>query len=427
MSELLLTYYGDDLTGSTDVLEALASNGVPTVLFLRPPEPGQLARFSDCRAVGLAGVSRSQSPAWMDENLPLVFQRLKALGAPLCHYKVCSTFDSSPEIGSIGRALEIGQQIFGNPFVPVVVSVPVLGRYVIFGHLFAKAGPEIYRIDRHPTMSRHPVTPMTESDLRLHLARQTGRKIALVDILAIRDGEADRRLEELVRGGAEVILFDGLDEESLEEVGRLVWSRCSSAPMFAVGSSGLSYALIAHWRRAGWLPPKPVFPDPGPVDRLIVASGSCSPVTERQIRRALARGFCGVRVAPGQDIEALKAEALQALAAGRSAVLYSALGPEDRREGISPEWLSAQLGAVIGELVERSGVRRVVVAGGDTASHLGRRLRIFALTLLRPLDPGTPLCRAHSEDPRWDGVELVFKGGQVGSEDFFSVVERGTP
>jgi uncharacterized protein YgbK (DUF1537 family) len=425
MSGLLLSYYGDDFTGSTDALEALAANGVPTVLFLRLPEDAQLARFSDCRVVGLAGVSRSKSPAWMRENLPAVFRCLKDLGAPLCHYKVCSTFDSSPEIGSIGCALEIGQEIFGNPYVPVVLGVPVLGRYVLFGNLFARAGTAIYRIDRHPTMKCHPVTPMTESDLRLHLARQTGRKIGLVDILAVSSGGAEQQLEALVREGAQVVIFDGLDEASLEEIGRIVWTRRPRPQTFVVGSSGLDYALIAHWRATGGLPPKPEFPDPGPVERLVVVSGSCSPVTERQVRWAMANGFTGVRVEPGRAVEGARAEALAALAAGRSVVLYTALGPQDRRDGVLGEQLGEQLGKALRELLELSGVRRAVVAGGDTASHAGQRLGVYALSMLRPLDPGTPLCRGYSDEARLDGLELAFKGGQVGAEDFFGVVRRG--
>src|ERR1700744_1294356 len=99
MTELLLSYYGDDLTGSTDVMEALASSGVPTVLFMQVPTAAQRARFANCRAIGLAGSSRSQTPAWMDFHLPPAFAWLKDLEAPVCHYKVCSTFDSSPAIG----------------------------------------------------------------------------------------------------------------------------------------------------------------------------------------------------------------------------------------------------------------------------------------------------------------------------------------
>lgn len=424
MSDLLYSFYGDDFTGSTDAMESLASSGIPTVLFLREPGDAEVARFPECRAVGMAGVSRSKSPAWMSEHLGRAFRRLKALGAPLCHYKVCSTFDSSPETGSIGRALEIGQEVFGTASVPVVVGAPVLGRYVLFGNLFARADGVTYRIDRHPTMQCHPVTPMTESDLRLHLGRQTQRKIALFDILDLRGPAVDELYKTALSSGPDAVVFDVLDEASLAEIGRLVWSR---RPVFAVGSSGLGYALIAHWRATGCLPPPPVFRDPGPVDRLVVVSGSCSPATERQIRWALANGFEGVRVDPAEVRSARQAiteTAANALADGRSVVLYSALGPADRRPVGSGDELGEQLGIILRELLERSGVRRAVVAGGDTSSHAGQQLGIYAVTYLRPLDPGGPLCRAHA-DNRLDGLELVFKGGQVGTEDFFGAVRRG--
>ena len=127
MSDRLLTFYGDDFTGSTDALEVLASAGISTVLFLTTPDDTHLARFPEARVVGVAGISRSQDPAWMDANLPPVFERLKAIGAPLCHYKVCSTFDSAPHVGSIGRAAELGQAVFGAKPVPVVVGAPALG------------------------------------------------------------------------------------------------------------------------------------------------------------------------------------------------------------------------------------------------------------------------------------------------------------
>ena len=92
----LLSYYGDDFTGSTDVMEALASHGVETVLFTRLPTASEFEPYKNHEAVGLAGTSRSQTPQWMDEHLPPIYAWLKSLSARFCHYKVCSTFDSSP-------------------------------------------------------------------------------------------------------------------------------------------------------------------------------------------------------------------------------------------------------------------------------------------------------------------------------------------
>ena len=104
----LLTFYGDDFTGSSAVMEVLAFAGVPTVMFLDVPSPELLARLKGIRAFGIAGIARSRNPAWMEAELPRYLAALKALGAPLLHYKTCSTFNSAPDLGSIGKATEIG-------------------------------------------------------------------------------------------------------------------------------------------------------------------------------------------------------------------------------------------------------------------------------------------------------------------------------
>jgi uncharacterized protein YgbK (DUF1537 family) len=439
---LVLCYYGDDFTGSTDALEVLGLSGFSPVLFLNPPSHEQMARFPGCRAVGVAGTSRSRSPAWMSNELKPVFMQLKQLGAPICHYKICSTFDSSPEVGSIGKALEIGQEVFAVPYVPVVVGVPAMGRYTLFGHLFANFDGRIYRIDRHPSMKSHPVTPMTESDLTLHLSRQTQKKISLMDVLSLQSHDLDERFAALQQKGAEVILFDVLDESSLQQIGRILWARRPPGTSFVVGSSGVEYALMAHWRSAGRLPPQPEFRQPRPLDRLVVVSGSCSLNTEKQIRWSLAHGFVGIRIEARSLVAAevqertrdrLLNQALRELWEGHSIVLYTALASEDSARahatltadssfGLA---LGEQLGILLRELICRSGVRRVVIAGGDTSSHIGRQLRIEALTLTSPLIRGAPLCLAHSREPSLNHLELVFKGGQVGTEDCFGRVRKG--
>ncbi|NUQ28317.1 MAG: four-carbon acid sugar kinase family protein, partial [Acidobacteriaceae bacterium] len=199
---LLYTYYGDDFTGSTDVLEQLARGGIPSALFLSPPTVEDLALVPGLRAYGIAGESRSQSPEWMKQNLPSVFRSLQAAGAPITHYKICSTFDSSPRMGSIGCAMEIGQEIFEGHTVPIVVGAPHLRRYVWRGRLYA-AGPDgrVLRIDRHP-MSRHPVTPMCEADLRRHLCAQTMLRIGYVDYRNIRRGDGLAAFAKVEASGA---------------------------------------------------------------------------------------------------------------------------------------------------------------------------------------------------------------------------------
>jgi 3-oxoisoapionate kinase len=425
MSDRLFCYYGDDFTGSTDALEALASNGVPAVLFLEPPSDDMLARFPECRAIGVAGESRSRDPEWMSCHLPSIFTRLAELRAGICQYKVCSTFDSSPTCGSIGRALEIGRDVFRTPWVPVVVAAPHLGRYVLFGNLFAAGGGAIHRIDRHPTMRHHPVTPMIEADLRVHLAEQTLGRIGLLDILALVSEDPEAQLHRLLAEEPAVVVFDGLDEGTLRTSGRLLWEQRPARNSFAVGSSGLIHALVKHWRDIGEISPIYSPTKPSPVSRLIVVSGSCSPVTAGQIRWAIANGFVDIRIdAAGDDCSAALKGALAALSMGKSVVLYTALGAGDRNAGKGGEKLGRQLGILLRELLISSGVRRAIVAGGDTSSHAVRQLGIESLTFAGLMTPGAPLCRCHALSSPLDGLELVLKGGQVGPENFFGMVRN---
>jgi uncharacterized protein YgbK (DUF1537 family) len=196
-SKLLLAFYGDDFTGSTDAMEALAVSGLRTVLFLSPPTPEFLReRFPDLRCVGVAGTSRAMSPAEMDAQFEPVLRELWSLDAPLTHYKVCSTFDSAPEVGSIGHVADMVRRVLNaGPTISVLAGAPPLRRYTVFGNHFAAAGDEVFRLDRHPTMSRHPVTPMHEADLRVHLSRQTQASIGLMSLpeLAGDEGTVDAR------------------------------------------------------------------------------------------------------------------------------------------------------------------------------------------------------------------------------------------
>jgi 3-oxoisoapionate kinase len=198
----LVAFYGDDFTGSSASMEVLAFAGLPTVLFLDLPSPARLESFRRYRGIGVAGTARARSPAWMDEHLPPVLNLLAATGAPVLHYKVCSTFDSAPGIGSIGRAADLAIELLRPSWTPMVVADPGMGRYQVFGHLFAMAGGVGYRLDRHPTMSRHPTTPMDEADLNRHLARQTRLRSGLVDFVTMKRGGAARQLEQVLADGA---------------------------------------------------------------------------------------------------------------------------------------------------------------------------------------------------------------------------------
>jgi 3-oxoisoapionate kinase len=425
VSTALYAYYGDDFTGSTDVLEGLAAAGLPSVLFLGLPSDEHLRRFGDCQAFGIAGDSRSRSPEWMDEHLPAIFARLRSFGAPVVHYKTCSTFDSSPRVGSIGRAMEIGRQALKTPFVPIVVAAPHLRRYVVFGNLFAAAGDGIvYRIDRHPTMRQHPVTPMHEADLRQHLAQQTDLRVDLIDLPTVQGGPLERELTSRLAAGAEAVLFDGVERHDVEETGRLLGHFARQHPLFAVGSSGLTYGLAAAWKRENATSSCPAPRQPEAIDSLLVMSGSCSPVTERQIGHALRNGYEGIAI-NGRTPESCVNETVAALLRTRKVVVYSSLGPLPAGITARGDTLGRQIGSMLRQIIIETGLRRVVLAGGDTSSHAVSQLGLYALTWSAATQPGAPLCRAHSDSPELDGLELVLKGGQVGTEDFFEQVREG--
>lgn len=422
-STLRLAFYGDDFTGSTDALEFLTRAGLRTRLFLTPPSPEQTKELD---AVGVAGLTRSLAPAAMETELRPAFAALRALGAPHVHYKVCSTFDSSPTVGSIGCAIQVGLNVFEQDYVPLLVAAPALGRYCVFGNLFARYGigsvGPIYRLDRHPAISKHPVTPMNEADVRRHLSHQIDCPMGLVNVVEIEQGAeaAGESFNAALKAGAEIVFFDALTAAHLLTIGTVL-NRLPAPdrPLFSVGSSGIEAALSAHWTTAEKLAPRSTWPELGEAKPLLVVSGSCSPVTADQIAWAELNGFAIVAFD-----ERARDVATAALAAGKPTLICSsriALG-----EKLIP---AAQLGTALGllarELVAANGVKRLVVAGGDTSSYAARALGIESLEMIAPLVPGAPLCRARASGSPVDGLEVNFKGGQVGATDYFGAVARG--
>ncbi|GGF23537.1 four-carbon acid sugar kinase family protein [Echinicola rosea] len=454
-SPLLLAYYGDDFTGSSDALDFLSKAGVKTVLFIAPPSPGQLAKYKGIQAIGIAGMTRSMGPSAMGKELQEAFIALKKSGARQVHYKVCSTFDSSPEIGNIGKAVEVGLRVFQAPYASLLVAAPELGRYCAFGNLFARMGigskGEIHRLDRHPSMSKHPTTPANESDLRLHLSKQTDLNIGLVDLLEVESGGdvLDDALKRELKAGAKVVLYDAMYSRQLTEIGRMLDQAGKEKIHFSVGSSGIEMALGAFWKTNNTLQGQKTWEKPAKASPMLVLSGSCSPVTEGQIAYARMHGFDEIALDPRKLAAVPKLtqnyaeSAVQMMKAGKSVIVHTACGAEDSRrkatrevlvkQGISPEDVNAKtadfFGTALGEIARKAAeqfpFKRLLIAGGDTSSKVARVLGIEAVEMLAPLVPGAPLCKAHAPNSPIDGKEVNFKGGQVGAEDYFVKVMEG--
>ena len=289
---------------------------------------------------------------------------------------------------------------------------------------------------------------MTEADLRVHLAKQTRKSIGLVDILKfdLPEHKARTALDEIL-SGAEVVLFDALTHDHLRRIGMLLERSASSRrPLFSVGSSGIETALAAAFgKRSSRRESAPSKLRGGlsgltsAATNILVGSGSCSPVTSGQIAWALKHGFAEValdvaalvnaRAAAKEILRAVEATA-QLLQASRSVIVHSTKSGPDRRiaaklKGRTAEVLGSALGKVLRGAVAQSSVRRICIAGGDTSSYAARAMGIEALAMIAPLTPGAPLCRAFAPNSPADGLEVVFKGGQVGAENYFEIVKRG--
>jgi len=443
----VITWYGDDFTGSAGVLEVLAEAGLSAVLFMDIPTSQELAPYASWQGIGVAGTARRHDPAWMKENLPAVFEFLSDLSAPIAHYKVCSTFDSSPTIGSIGTATELGIPILGGEWTPLVVAAPPVGRYQLFGNLFAVADGVVYRLDRHPTMSRHPVTPMREADVRLHLADQTSSPVGLVDALSLQAETGDEALQQEIAEGNPTVALDVVDEETLAEVGRLIWEHRGNR-LFAVGSQGVEYALIRHWRQAGLIDPNPPTTGFEPAEHFIGMSASISPVTGAQLQWADDHGFELIRldvdaVVDSDDwsleIDRVSEKAMDSVTRGRDPIVYTASGPNDPSEakfraavessemtaGAARERIGDGLGAIVDRLVSGADITRIAVAGGDTSSHVVRALGVRSLSFMAPIEHGVSMMNGHRVNGDDPPLEISLKGGQMGSVEYFGTVKSG--
>ncbi len=441
-----IAWLGDDFTGSAAVMEVLTFAGLPAVLFTDIPDEAVAARFAGAASVGIATTARSHGPDWMARELPPLLRWLDERGPDLLHYKICSTFDSAPEVGSIGRAIEIALAVRPARIVPLLTAAPAMRRYQVFGHLFAGAPQGVFRLDRHPVMAHHPVTPMTEADLLRHLAAQTDLPGALLDLEGLaRDPQA--QLDAVVAQGARVLSIDCADAASEAAAGRLLWENRGDSGL-VVGSQGVEYALVRHWRESGVLPTPPAPRSAGAVDRIAVVSGSVSPVTARQLARARTQGFalvpfnaatvCGAASDLAAEEARVVRDACAAAARGQSPLVHSAAGAGDPaverfRDALSasrivPEEANRRIGEALGRIMDRilraTGIRRAVISGGDTSGHGMRQLGLGALEALAPTVPGAALCRAHGAGVH-DGLEIALKGGQMGSDDYFDWIRAG--
>ena len=445
----IVTWYGDDFTGSSAVMETLTFAGLPSVLFFDIPTEAQLEKFPEVKGIGIASTARSKSPQWMEKHLPAAFLALSKLSTGIVHYKVCTTMDSAPEIGSIGKAIEIGANTLNTQCIPILIAAPQMRRYQCFGNLFAGMGDNIYRIDRHPVMSQHPVTPIYEADVVKHLEVQTDQ-VAFSNINLNQLQNPNISLEDFsttIEGVVAGVTIDCADDTSESAAGALIWKhrkRCR----FIVGSQGVEYALINYFQSQRLLDPADSLTGIGQADRMVTVSGSVSPVTAEQINWSRTNGFeciqfdasavCGEQFSLNAQIERVFNAALEAIESGKDPLIYTAEGPEDLSvnrfrstlagsaidSSMANQRIGESLGEILARVLTKTGIQRAVISGGDTSGYAMKKLGLFALTALSPTIPGAAIFRSHAEN-EFDGLELALKGGQMGSKDYFGWIKLG--
>jgi uncharacterized protein YgbK (DUF1537 family) len=413
---LLLGCIADDLTGATDLANTLARRGMSVVQTIGTPSPGD--PVPDAEAIVVALKSRT-IPAKEAVALSLQACRwLKEAGARQFYFKYCSTFDSTDEgnIGPVGDALV---EALDAGLTTVCPAFPETGRTIYMGHLFV--GPVL--LSDSP-MRNHPLTPMQDANLVRVLSRQTRAKVDLVPITTVRQGASSMSASfgYLTRKMVRYAVVDAIEDEDLLTLG----AACAEMKL-VTGGSGAAIGLPENFRRAGLIPKREAV---APLDAVgglgAVVAGSSSQATMGQVAAFRARH-------PALALDPLKlAENFEQTVAAAldwakpkiasAPVLVHAGGTPQEVGAVQQKLGRERAGALVEQalagiaqgLVE-AGVRRLVVAGGETSGAVVQGLGVKALQIGPQIDPGVPACLAIGT-PK---LALALKSGNFGLEDFF--------
>jgi 3-oxoisoapionate kinase len=438
MQRPLAAFYGDDFTGATENLAQFCRHGLKGRLFFTSANRAAILEMAPALdVVGLAGTARGLAPEAMTREIEPALGLIETLAPRLMQFKVCSTFDSSPTMGSIGHVMELARRRWPSCALPVLPATPAFGRYTAFSHLFTRYQGEICRLDQNPAMAYHPSTPMTEADLRRHLRTQTAIPPAAVTLLDYR--EADGGWERLVGAADEkrFVVLDATDQDELEHAATLILRLAEQRSTLAVAAQGFADAMGRL--QAQDLPGRRPLPTTyAGVERLLVLSGSCSPQTRGQLGYFESRGGAILSLPPEEALRdapglarRLAGQVAALFGEGRDVAVATTRGEADVVADLSTERLATAVGEVFARLTrevrDADDLHRVVFAGGDTSSQAMRQLGADALELVAFDEAqGGHLCRLVAEGSSLDGLEVVLKGGQIGAEDFFVRVKQGT-
>jgi uncharacterized protein YgbK (DUF1537 family) len=416
---LALGCIADDYTGASDLANTLTRCGLRTVQTIGVPS-NELA-LPEVDAVVVSLKSRSIEAGLAVSRSRAADKWLRGRGAGHVLFKICSTFDST-DAGNIGPVMDALRADSGDAIVLVTPAFPETGRTVYQGNLFVGAVP----LNESP-LKDHPLNPMHDSNLVRVLARQSRTKISLVDLATVARGpDAVRaRLAELAAKGFGAAIVDAVFERDLETTGQVALDHRLSVGASGFGL-GLARALVASGRvKAAAVTAISDAPVGGPASCL---AGSCSQATLQQIAKAEA-AMPVLQLDPEQ-IVAGKDEARRALAWAKDRLKE---GPVLIASSSTPDQVAAlqarhgrdaaghaieQAMADIAEGLVQSGVRRLVVAGGETSGAVVDRLGIPGFLVGAEIAAGVPVLRAVGA--KNGEMLLALKSGNFGGPEFFA-------
>lgn len=406
---MLLGCIGDDFTGSSDLANTLAKEGMRVVQYTGIPEA---PASPEVQAGVVALKSRSIDPKDAVAQSLAALAWLRDQGCEQIFFKYCSTFDSTPD-GNIGPVADALAEALDAQKVIVCPAFPGTGRSIYQGHLFVAD-----KLLNQSGMENHPLTPMTDADIRRWLAHQTRYAVGHVPASVVFQGPtaiADALKAEHAKGTRHIVV-DAIRDADLRDIGRAA----KGLPLIT-GGSGVALGLPANYGCQA--APVPWTVQTG---KAVALSGSCSIATRGQVAKHKA-------TQPSREIEAaaviegrVTAKEIADWALGETGVplIYSSADPDVVRavqEQFGREKSAEALEAFFADVarhVVAGGATRLITAGGETSGAVVEGLRLGRLEIGPEIDPGVPALRA--------GPDLVvaLKSGNFGAEDFFAKADR---
>ncbi|MEX0957871.1 MAG: 3-oxo-tetronate kinase [Burkholderiales bacterium] len=412
---LLLGSVADDFTGATDLANTLVKAGMRTIQLLGVP-PDDLP-VPDCDAIIIALKSRSNPSQEAIRMSLAALDWLRIKGARQFYFKYCSTFDSTDK-GNIGPVADAILDVLGESFTVFNPAFPTNKRTVYKGYLFV--GDELLS---ESGMRNHPLTPMTDPSLVRVLKRQTRHKVGLVPYATVVQGAAAVReaFTRLKHQGIRHAVLDSITDEHL-----LTLAEACADMKVVTGGSGMAMGLPANFVRQGLLEAGQSYSLPKVAGAAAVLSGSCSLATQEQVtemaKRHDAYQIDPVAIAEGRDVANDALEWARTRLGDRPLLIYSTAAAE-RVTAAQDKLGRDHAGALIEEALSKIarglvavGVRRLVVAGGETSGAVVSALGVRGLLIGEEIDPGVPWTYSIGEPT----LALALKSGNFGTPDFFT-------